>query len=185
MWHHRQMNDVQVRPMRPAEFGQARDLAVAAFDDPSIGSLLDALHASWAWIDDLSFVAERNGAIVGHVLYTHTILDAPEKLINVLLLSPVSVHPDVHHSGIGAAMIERSLAALDDRPEPAVFLEGDPAYYHRFGFVAAGEFGFRKPSLRIPDAAFQMRRLRAWQPELQGTLVYQDAFWLTDSVGLR
>lgn len=179
------MSELQIRTMRPDEFGQVTEIAVAAFDDPSIGVLLRALRASWAWEDELSFVAERDGDVVGHVLYTQTLLDAPAEMVTALLLSPVSVRPDVHHTGVGAAMIVESLAALDQRPEPAVFLEGDPAYYHRFGFVAAGELGFRKPSLRIPDVAFQVRPLPAWRDDLGGTLIYQDAFWLTDSVGLR
>lgn len=171
--------------MRPDEFDQMRTVSVAAFDDDSIGGLLDALRDSWAWHDDLCFVAERQGEIVAQVLYTSSILDAPAQLERVLVLSPVGVRPDLQAQGIGTQLITESLAILADRPEPAVFLEGNPRYYARFGFVAAGELGFNKPSLRIPDAAFQVRPLATWTDELQGTLVYQDAFWLTDSVGLR
>lgn len=162
-----------------------RSVSVAAFDDESIGTLLDALRASWVWSDELCFVAEQNGEIVGQVLYTRCILDAPEKLTEVLLLSPVGIRPDLHGQGIGSQLINESLAALIDRPEPAVFLEGNPVYYARFGFVAAGDLGFRKPSLRIPDAAFQVRPQPNFDPALGGTLVYADPFWLTDSVGLR
>ncbi len=174
-----------IRVMRPGEFDEMRAVSVAAFGDDSIGELLDALRASWAWSDELSFVAERDGEIVAQVLYTQSILDAPEQLMRVLILSPVGVRPDLHHTGIGTKLINESLAIVARRPEPAVFLEGNPLYYHRFGFVAAGEQGFRKPSLRIPDVAFQVRLSPDCPDDLSGTLVYQDAFWLTDSVGLR
>ena len=174
-----------VRVMRPDEFDEMRAVSVAAFDDESIGTLLDALRASWAWQDELCFVTERDGEIVAQVLYTQAILDAPAELVTVLLLSPVGVRPDLHHQGIGTQLITESLAIVEARDEPAVFLEGNPVYYHRFGFVAAGEQGFRKPSLRIPDVAFQMRASPGCPDDLSGTLVYQDAFWLTDSVGLR
>jgi putative acetyltransferase len=50
------------------------------------------------------------------------------------------------------------------RGVPVVFLEGDPDYYSRFGFQAGGPQGFRKPSLRIPDAAFQAILLAAHEP---------------------
>ena len=83
-------------------------------------------------------------------------------------------------------MITQALGLIaGTRPEPAVFLEGDPAYYRRLGFEAAGTYGFRRPSLRIPEPAFQVFRLPSFDATLSGTLVYPDAFWRTDSVGLR
>ena len=104
----------------------------------------------------------------------------------VLVLSPVGVRPDLHRQGIGSAMITQALGLIaGTRPEPAVFLEGDPAYYRRLGFEAAGTYGFRRPSLRIPEPAFQVFRLPSFDATLSGTLVYPDAFWRTDSVGLR
>lgn len=171
--------------MAPTEFDKMRAVSVAAFDDESIGALLDELQASWVWSDELCFVAERDGEIVGQVLYTRSILDAPERLVEVLVLSPVGVRPDLHGQGLGSQLIVESLRAIESRSEPAVFLEGNPIYYERFGFVPAGELGFRKPSLRIPDAAFQVRPQPGFDAGLSGTLVYADPFWTTDSVGLR
>ena len=66
-----------------------------------------------------------------------------------------------------------------------VFLEGPPGYYARLGFEAGARLGFRKPSLRIPDVAFQARRLAAHEPWMTGTLVHPDTFWRYDAVGLR
>jgi putative acetyltransferase len=39
--------------------------------------------------------------------------------------------------------------------------------------------------LRIPDAAFQVLTLSSFEPWMSGTLVYADAFWRFDCVGLR
>ena len=39
--------------------------------------------------------------------------------------------------------------------------------------------------LRIPDAAFQVMRLPAYEPWMTGTLVYSEAFWRHDCVGRR
>jgi putative acetyltransferase len=66
-----------------------------------------------------------------------------------------------------------------------VFLEGSPTYYSRFGFTAAGDRGFRRPSLRIPIQGFQVRLLPAYEPWMTGTLVYRHEFWDNDVVGLR
>ena len=178
---------VQIRTMRDDEFNAVRRLEVAAFGgDESIGVLLDELRSSWAWEPELSIVAERNSEIYAHVLFTRAILDAPNELVEVLVLSPVGVRPDLQHQGIGTAMITEALNQIvDDRPEPAVFLEGNPKYYARFGFEPACSIGFRRPSLRIPEPAFQVFRLPTFHALLSGTLVYPDAFWRTDSVGLR
>jgi putative acetyltransferase len=45
--------------------------------------------------------------------------------------------------------------------------------------------GFRKPSERIPDADVHGEELSAFDGSPTGTLVYPDAFWRTDSLGLR
>lgn len=176
-----------IRTMRDDEFDDVRRLEVEAFGgDESIGVLLDALRASWAWEPELSIVAERNSSICAHVMFSRAILDAPSKLVDVLVLSPVGVRPELQHQGIGTAMISQALNRIvRDRPEQAIFLEGNPKYYARFGFEPACSIGFRRPSLRIPEPAFQVFRLPTYDASLSGTLVYPDAFWRTDSVGLR
>ena len=52
-------------------------------------------------------------------------------------------------------------------------------------FERASGAGFRSPSLRIPDAAFQVARLPPWEAWMIGTLVYSETFWALDCVGLR
>jgi putative acetyltransferase len=66
-----------------------------------------------------------------------------------------------------------------------IFLEGDPEYYGRLGFRRAQQLGFTKPSVRIPDMAFQAWLLPTYTEGLTGALVYPDIFWRHDAVGLR
>jgi putative acetyltransferase len=101
------------------------------------------------------------------------------------VLSPLAVLPDHWRQGVGRALVRRGLEICDEQGVPLVFLEGDPAYYSRCGFRPGGKLGFRKPSLRIPDAAFQVYPLRAYERWMTGTLVYSATFWDHDSVGLR
>lgn len=179
-------DNLVIRLMQPEEFEATRDLSVSAFgDDPLIRVLLDDLHESWAWEDELSFVAERDGELVGQVLYTHSFLDAPKRLVDVLLLSPIGVRPDRQNRGIGSLLIRESLSHLALRSEPLVFLEGHPGYYPRFGFQRASDLGFAAPSVRIPLDAFMVYRLPAYEPWMTGALVYPDVFWRADAVGLR
>ncbi len=185
--------DVTVRPERPEDEDAVRRLVGDAFGGERVPDLLDALRSGDGWVG-LSFVAEQeSGAgprVVGHVAYTRSLLDAPDRLRDVLVLSPLAVAPDRQRRGIGRRLVHASLDALDDRPEPLVVLEGSPAYYSALGFVPAETLGLRRPSLRIPPAAFQAWPLPAYDaaggPDVvRGTVVYHRTFWDHDCVGLR
>ena len=159
-------------------------LVAGAFGDPAVALLLDDLRSSPAWLGR-SFVAELDGEIVGHVAYTRAWVDDPSELVEVLVLSPLSIRPDHASKGIGTALVMESLELLGDRPEPLVFLEGDPGFYSRLGFVPAEPLGFRAPSIRIPSRAFQVRPLPGRAGRVTGALVYPDVWWRHDAVGLR
>jgi len=106
----------------------------------------------------------------------------PTQLFEVLVLSPVAVRPDSQRQGIGSALVRESIASL---AAPLIFLEGSPEYYGRLGFQRASEHGFLPPSPRIPDAGFQVHLGPGYKPHMSGRLVYPDAFWDHDLVGLR
>jgi putative acetyltransferase len=160
---------------------------LAAFGDHGevVANLVDDLRGAVARGEGLSLVAEERDRIVGHVMFSPSLLDAPKRLVSVQVLSPIGVVPASQRQGVGTTLIRRGGELLIERLVPLVFLEGPPAYYSRFGFHPAVEHGFRKPSLRIPDAAFQVLRLPAYEPWMTGTLVYSEAFWGNDVVGLR
>ena len=180
-------DDLVLRPERPGEEDRIRGVVGEAFvGEPVVGELVEAFRRSPDWVPGLSFVAELEGEIVGHILFTRSLLDAPRRLVDVLVLSPVAVAPARQGQGIGSALIRHGLDEVRRLPdEPLVFLEGAPGFYARFGFEAAGALGFRRPSLRIPEPAFQVLRLQAWESWMTGTLVYSRVFWELDCVGLR
>ena len=45
--------------------------------------------------------------------------------------------------------------------------------------------GLLRPSLRVPDPAFQVAPLPAYEGWMTGQAVYPEAIWSTDAVGLR
>ena len=180
------VDEVRCRRERPGDEAQVRTVVADAFDDHEVvPELVDRFRESPDWIDGLSFVAEAEGRIVGHILFTRSLLDATQRLVDVLVLSPVSVATAFQGRGIGTKLIRFGLDRLKSRPESLVFLEGDPRFYARFGFRPGGELGFRRPSLRIPEPAFQVLTLPAYEPWMTGTLVYSRVFWDLDCVGLR
>ncbi|MGW7682462.1 GNAT family N-acetyltransferase [Kribbella sp. NPDC054772] len=178
---------MDLREELPADRQAVRNVHMRAFGDHGlvVADLVDTLRNTLASDDGLSLVAEQDGQLVGHVMFTRSLLDAPRQLVDVQVLSPLAVLPDLHKRGIGSALVRHGLEILAERDVPLVFLEGDPGYYSRLGFVPGGDLGFRKPSLRIPDAAFQAVKLPAYESWMTGTLVYAEAFWRHDAVGLR
>lgn len=178
---------MDLREEGPGDRQAVRDVHLRAFGDHglSVADLVDSLRNTLASEDGLSLVAEHDGQVVGHVMFTRSLLDSPRRLIEVQVLSPLAVMPEFHKRGIGSALVRHGLGILAERSAPLVFLEGDPGYYSRFGFVPAGDLGFRKPSLRIPDGAFQAIKLPEYERWMTGTLVYAEPFWRHDAVGLR
>jgi putative acetyltransferase len=175
---------VEVRSEEERDRESVRAVHLAAFGDRGrvVADLVDDLRTIPGYV---SLVAEVDGEVAGHVMFTASLLDAPPRLVPVQVLSPVGVLPFHQRRGVGSALIRRGLELLQERAVPLVFLEGPPDYYSRFGFEPGGELGFRKPSLRIPDAAFQALRLPAYEAWMTGTLVYSEIFWRHDAVGLR
>ncbi|SDP03121.1 putative acetyltransferase [Klenkia soli] len=172
---------MQIRPATSADLPAVDHVHRTAFGDHGavVAGLLPELTAT------TSLVAEADGEVVGHVQCGPGWLDAPRRLVVVQVLSPLAVLPDHQGRGTGAALVAAALDRAGDQGAPAIFLEGDPGYYGRLGFRAAGDLGFRRPSLRIPEAAFQVVLLPAHEPWMTGTLVYPDVFWRHDAVGLR
>jgi putative acetyltransferase len=179
---------VKVRAERPADTDVVKDVHAQAFGRKHgelVAALVSDLRTVVAADDRLSLVAEHEGGVIGHVLFSRGWLDASPRLVDVQVLSPVGVLPEHQRAGVGTALIRCGLETLAGRGVPAVFLEGDPDYYRRLGFSPAAPLGFRKPSLRIPDAAFQVILLPSHEPWMTGTLVYAEPFWRRDVVGLR
>jgi putative acetyltransferase len=178
---------MELREELPDDKESVREIHLRAFGDHGlvVADLVDTLRETITPKDGLSLVAGHDGQIAGHVMFTRSLLDAPRRLVEVHVLSPLAVMPGYQKRGIGSALVRKGLKALAKRAVPLVFLEGDPGYYSRFGFAPGRDLGFRKPSLRIPDGAFQAIRLPEYEPWMTGTLVYAEPFWRHDSVGLR
>jgi putative acetyltransferase len=176
-----------IRTEQAADHAGVRVVHERAFGDDGVhvADLTDALRAAYLPDEGLSLVAGDDTGIIGHVLFTRSLLDAPERLVEVRVLSPLGVLPERQRQGVGAALVRAGLESLEQQGVPLVFLEGHPTYYPRLGFVPGGPLGFRKPSLRIPDPAFMVYRLPAYQESMTGTLVYSPIFWEFDAVGLR
>src|SRR4051812_45086594 len=133
----------------------------AAFGGPRVPDLVDALVAAGDVV--ASLVADRAGNVVGHVQLSRCWIDARERLVEVVTLSPLAVVRFHQRQGVGTALVAAALETARELGEPAVFLEGDPNFYGPRGFSTAKSLGFGRPSPRIPEPGFQVALL---DPEL-------------------
>jgi putative acetyltransferase len=88
----------------------------------------------------------------------------------------MSVRPDRQRIGVGSRLIRDALGRAEAAGEPAVTVEGIPAYYPRFGFERASALGFIPAHPKIPDDAFMVKRLPGYSPGLAGQIVYPATF---------
>ena len=82
----------------------------------------------------VSLVAEADGAIVGHVLFSRMDVEADGTALTAAGLAPVSVVPGRQGQGIGDALIRAGLDALRDQGVAISFVLGHEDYYPRFGY---------------------------------------------------
>jgi putative acetyltransferase len=123
---------------------------------------------------DLSFVAEEDGRVVGHVMNTWSEIEGSD--VRVLQFAPLGVLPEYQRRGHGSALVRASLEAVRARGESVLVLEGNPKYYARFGFVRADELGLLPPPEALYEWAFQVAVLDPEATLPQGRVIYSEPF---------
>ena len=159
---------LEIRAEVAADREAIRALHRAAFGGEAEAKLVEALRGEGAVV--LSLVAEQNGEIAGHVLYSRLTLDPSHS--EALSLAPAAVLPKRQRQGIGARLIEEAHRMLTMRGEKIVFVLGDPAYYGRFGFSAATAKPFRTPY----DGKYMQALILAPDAPKSGRVRYPAAF---------
>lgn len=128
----------RIRPFRVGDFPAVSAVLRTAFGRDDEARLVAALHTA----DRAAFelVAERGGAIIGHALFSSVTVERGDDG-RALGLAPLAVAPACQRQGTGSALLRAALGTLATGPYRMVTVLGEPAYYRRFGFRGAGEFG--------------------------------------------
>jgi putative acetyltransferase len=134
-------DDILVRPEQPTDIAAIREVNERAFASPDEAKLVEALRQAHAIT--MSLVAEVDGRIVGHILFSPVDIDRDNGQDIAVGLGPMAVLPDVQRRGIGKALLGTGLEKIRDAGHGAIVVVGHPSYYPRFGFKSASEFGLR------------------------------------------
>jgi predicted N-acetyltransferase YhbS len=116
---------------------------------------------------------EPTDDVVGHAACSSVSL-VEDPTVDALVLAPVAVRPDAQGAGIGSRLVRDVLDRASNSGYGLVFLHGSPAFYPRFGFEPAGQFGFENP-FETPPEAFMVAVLDA-STTVGGELTYPPAF---------
>jgi predicted N-acetyltransferase YhbS len=105
--------------------------------------------------EGLALSALSQGRMVGTVRLWHVSAGG----VRALVLGPLAVDPSCRELGIGAALMNRALAAAKARGHGAVILLGDAPYYARFGFsdLKTGELSLPGPFERDRLLGLELR----------------------------
>ena len=157
-----------IRRERPSDIDAIAAVTSAAFKAGPEVQLIEWLRADEGWIPELSLVTDE---VIGHVLCTRAhIGDVP-----VLGLGPLSVHPDHQRRGVGKALMHTVIGAAEAMGERVIVLLGSPAYYSRYGFRLAHEYGITPPVAEW-DPHFQARPLGTSGEVPSGAFRYAEPF---------
>ena len=164
-----------IRDERAGDVPAVRLVNEEAFGSPLEAGIVDALRTSCA--DRLSLVAEGDGAVIGHILFTPVEIAAADGPLAGYGLAPMGVRTAWQRRGIGSALIAEGARRLREAGAPFVIVIGHPDYYPRFGFERASRYGVRCEWPDIPDEAVMLLVLDpACASRLAGVARYRPEF---------
>ncbi len=179
---------INIRLEQPTDYYEVERLTLAAFltfeaedvpkrEIPNEHYLVRLLRDAPAFVPELDFVAELDGKLVGNIMYSMCEIHRPDgSVTEALVFGPVSVLPEYQRQGIGARLVEHSLARAKELGYGAVVITGHTAYYPKFGFVPASRFGLTMPDGSAFDAFMALELREGYLGEAGGVWKYCAAF---------
>lgn len=169
----RQLDGMRIRPEVEADRAAVHALNEAAFGTPAEAELVERLRQGEMAL--LSLVADVDGAVVGHILFSPVSLtDHPH--LNLMGLAPMAVAPECQRKGIGSALVREGLVRCKELGCAAVVVVGHAAFYPRFGFVPAACYALRC-EYDVPADVFMVAELQAGALSgASGLVRYADTF---------
>ena len=94
------------------------------------------------FVPELDYVMELNGVLIGHVMFVRAEIESDDgRAVPVMTLGPISIHPDYQRKGFGKILLNYVLDKAAEMGVGAVCIEGNIAFYGKFGFTVASTRG--------------------------------------------
>jgi len=146
---------------------------VAAFRTSAEAHLVDVLREQAR--PYVSLVAEDNGIVIGHIMFSPVSLTGHSAL-SIMGLGPMAVSPAHQRRGVGSALVRAGLARSQELGFGAVVVLGCPGFYPRFGFSTSDHFDIGC-EYEVPADTFMVVELQTgFLRGATGTIKYHSAF---------
>jgi putative acetyltransferase len=146
-----------IRPEKPEDVPAIRIVVEQAFGGVAEADLVDALRRNGKAI--LSLVAEDDGHIAGHILFSLVTVQSNETELTGVGLAPLAVAPEFRNRGVGSSLVKNGLDCCREAGHSFAVVLGRSHYYTRFGFTRASRFGIRS-EYEVADENFMAIELR-------------------------
>jgi putative acetyltransferase len=163
-----------VKDENPCHREQVRKVSEAAFGRSDEADLIDRLRADGAVL--LSLVAELDGQVVGHILFSRMTVETAHGSVAAVSLAPMAILPGHQGRQIGSQLVRLGLSGLRDRGERIVIVLGHEHYYPRFGF--SSELARCLVSPFPPEAFMALELSEGALAGVHGAVQYPPAFGL-------
>lgn len=155
---------ILIRKETPEDYAWVVELTRRAFESMPFSEgnedqLVVNFHKSESFISELSLVAELNGQVVGHILFTPLFIENGPRHFESLVLAPVSVLPEWQNQGVGSLLIEAGHQKAKELGFNSIILVGHEHYYPRFGYKTASRWGIKVPFDLPSDDVFMALEL--------------------------
>jgi putative acetyltransferase len=173
---------VRVREETRGDYGAVDAVARACFlgpgnDPPAEVALVRAIRQLPDFDSRLSLVAEHEGQVMGHLLFSPMSIEAEGGSVPALALAPLAVLPGFEATRAGTLLMREGLRRCREAGHRVVIVLGHPRYYRRFGFRPARALGILPPDPAWNDTAFMALALEAGALDgVHGTARYSPPF---------
>ncbi len=147
--------NVIIRPESSADKQAVRLVNERAFATSLEADLVDALRDGN--FVEVSLVAEVDGEVVGHILFSKLSIITKTETIEAVSLAPMAVRARFQNQGIGTKLVNAGLEACRQRGQKVVVVLGEPDLYMRFGF--SSELALQLESVFDGDDAWMAMEL--------------------------
>ncbi len=128
-----QANDFVIRSEEKEDYEQIALIHIRAFGHDLEASIIANIRSESHYDKDLSLVAECNGKIVGHILFTPVSVENTYESYQSIILAPLAVDSAYRGMGIGSKLIQRGIELAKAKGFKFMLVSGH-SYYDKFGF---------------------------------------------------
>lgn len=138
---------MKIRVVNKSDFKDIYNLVKESFKTAQVsdGNEQDfvlELRKRVSYIPSLEFVAEEQGKLIGHIMFTKQAVDLAYR-----------------NQGIGSKLMNYGLMKAKELGYDTAFLVGNPEYYQKFGFLCVTNYNLKNMTT-IPDKYVMVKEIK-------------------------